>query len=125
MDFDRGELIVWTMLGASIALLMIVGYVKDRRSAREGPVAKLGTFGSFGDIAIGAVVDSRGRRFVSVTFPLVDDQSGNMTFGLGVLTSAQADHLARMLRVAASPGRTATLARFAYEKKRRALRRAP
>jgi hypothetical protein len=73
---SRLRWIVWSIVAASIALLLVVGYVKERRSAREGPVAKLRTFGSFGDIAIGAVVDSRGRRFVSVTFPLVEDQSG-------------------------------------------------
>jgi len=123
MGFDRGELAVWMIVAAIVALALATGYARSRRSAREGPVAKLRTFGAFGDFQIGAVVDSRGRRFVSLTFPTVAGQDGEMMLALGVLTSAQAAILARTLRVAASPGRTATLARFAYEKKLRALRR--
>ena len=123
MGLDREALITWTVLGAFFAFLLALGYVKNRRAAREGPVSKLRTFGDFGGIGVGAVVDSRGRRFVSITFPVGDDPNYTTLFGLGTLSSAQAASLARMLRVAASPGRTATLARFAYEKKRRALRR--
>jgi len=102
---------------AAAVLVGIIAYqlVVERFWSRAEDVRVLKEIDQLGFIDLEVVADAKGRKRVAIWYWV-----GNDFTARALLTSDQAFRLARMLRVAAAPGRNLAMARLAWFRARRA-----
>lgn len=111
IDDDTLSLITYVLIGGAIAIHALLRYL---RRDREIMVSTQDRMGAAEGMEFGVVATYDGRRYLSLEYETGSDPPLAVQV---LLTSEQGARLAKLLRIAATPGRTLAVAR-AMERRR-------
>jgi hypothetical protein len=117
MDDDTLSLVVYGLIGGAIAIHALLRYL---RRDREITVSTQDSLGAAEGMTFGVVATYDARRYLSLEYETGNDPPQPVQV---LLTSEQGARLAKLLRIAATPGRTLAVAR-AVERRRASGRQA-
>ena len=105
----------WLEVAFFVVFLVVWGVLRLKNRGRVVDARTVRSLGTHGEFEVSLISSPGGRRYVGVSYEVVDDDRTREIQVL--LTSANARRLAEMLEVAVTPGRTLLQARVAARRR--------